>query len=72
MNLFWFADIVSGNGAFLTIILRGRAGYHFISSKPSRIIVLLKTKSTNYYKIKNKKREKKREERDKREEAPIT
>ena len=30
MNLFWFADILSGNGAFLTIILRGRAGYQMI------------------------------------------
>jgi len=30
MNLFWFADILRGNGAFLTIILRGRAGYQMI------------------------------------------
>ena len=30
MNLFWFADILSGNGAFLTIILRGRDGYQMI------------------------------------------
>ena len=42
MNLVWFADILSGNGAFLTTILRGRAGYSaelviIISYPPSRV-----------------------------------
>ena len=36
MALFWFEEIVSGNGKYLTIILRNRAEYHLILSRRGR------------------------------------